>query len=110
MAFRWLARPQNGTEAVPYGAPELTLKKPNYFRVDGVDEKAGEILIGDGNRLWVSWPSLLEKGRPSDPITATIVEANSPASAEGPQKDRQAGETALAHRQEQLLSLGRSMA
>ena len=50
-----------GKSNVAYGRTyRVWLKKPNYFRVDGSDEKSGGILIGDGNTLWVYWP----KGRP----------------------------------------------
>lgn len=38
------------------------LKKPNFFRMQTVDVsgKAGGVLIGDGERLWIYWPN----GRP----------------------------------------------
>jgi outer membrane lipoprotein-sorting protein len=50
-----------GKSGVPYGHTyRVWLKKPNYFRVDGVNEKSGGILIGDGRRMWVYWPN----GRP----------------------------------------------
>ena len=41
---------------------KVWLKKPNYFRMETqtVDGQAGGILIGDGSKLWIHWPS----GRP----------------------------------------------
>jgi len=53
---------------------EVWLAKPNYFRVDALDEKGAGlrgVLVGDGSDLYIYWPKGRPRFYPSDPDDQT---------------------------------------